>query len=263
MKFGVLIGERTKDKGSMPREEPGSNRPAPAPQSGLIAWLEIHCSLEFRHWRFGASRREHLLQLLHCVAATECTGGVALRRSAGRQPRVERSGTRGHRKPNSIRPGGATDYSHAHARTYHCLKFHLIFSTKNRERWLTDSVRGRIHDYLGGIIRGERGVPLGIGGVEDHVHILFSWRTDEAISDLVRNVKANSSKWIHETFSELRIFAWQEGYAIFSVSESQVEKVRAFIERQPEHHRKKSFKEEIGDFLRAHRVDHDPRYLWD
>ncbi|HSH17648.1 MAG TPA: IS200/IS605 family transposase [Verrucomicrobiae bacterium] len=147
--------------------------------------------------------------------------------------------------------------------TYHSLKLHLIFSTKHRERWLSESVRNRVHDYLGGIIRGERGMPLGIGGVEDHVHILFTWRTDAPISDLVRILKANSSRWIHESFAGLRTFAWQEGYAVFSVSESQVEKVRTYIANQVEHHRVKPFKEELEEFLRIHRVDYDPRYLWD
>lgn len=146
--------------------------------------------------------------------------------------------------------------------TYHCLKFHLIFSTKNRERWLANGVRARVHDYLGGIIRGERSVPLAISGVEDHVHILFSWRTDEAISTLVRNLKANSSKWIHDTFPELQAFAWQEGYAVFSVSESQVKKVKAYIGNQVEHHRVKSFKGELVEFLQAHGVEYDERCLW-
>jgi putative transposase len=220
------------------------------------------------HWNFviGASALHAENISCNCFTAWRQLNARAALRSEG-----ARAGSHGWSAAEPVDIGNRIRFAPEGRRTiltpmpgtYHCLKFHLIFSTKNRERWLTDSVRGRIHDYLGGIIRGERGVPLGIGGVEDHVHILFSWRTDEAISDLVRNVKANSSKWIHETFSELRIFAWQEGYAIFSVSESQVEKVRAFIERQPEHHRKKSFKEEIGDFLRAHRVDHDPGYLWD
>jgi len=88
--------------------------------------------------------------------------------------------------------------------TYHCLQFHLIFSTKGRERWLTDDVRERVHDYLGGIIRSERGMPLAVGGIEDHVHILLSWRTDEALFTLVRNLKSNSSKWIHGAFPALR-----------------------------------------------------------
>ena len=104
---------------------------------------------------------------------------------------------------------------------------------------------------------------LEIGGVADHVHILFSWRTDEGISVLTRNLKANSSKWIHQTFPDLREFAWQEGYAIFSVSESICERVREYIRTQEEHHRKKTFQEELVEFLRAHRVDYDEKYLWD
>jgi REP element-mobilizing transposase RayT len=124
---------------------------------------------------------------------------------------------------NLIRPGGAADYSGHMAGTFSNLKFHLVFSTKHREPWLTDDIRPRVFDYMGGIVRGEKGVLLEIGGVSDHVHILFGWRTDEAISTLVRNLKANSSKWIHESFPNLRQFAWQEGYSIFAVSQSQVE----------------------------------------
>src|SRR5580704_3825646 len=107
--------------------------------------------------------------------------------------------------------------------TFHNLKFHLVFSTKQREPWLTGDILPRVHDYLGGVIRGERGVVLEIGGVADHVHVLFGWRTDEALSTLIRNLKANSSRWIHETFPAMGGFAWQEGYSIFSVSESQVD----------------------------------------
>lgn len=147
--------------------------------------------------------------------------------------------------------------------TFHNLRFHLVFSTKHREPWLTDDIRPRVHDYLGGIIRGERGQPLEVGGVADHVHVLFSWRTDEALSVLARNLKANSSKWIHEMFPTLAQFRWQEGYAIFSVSESQSEKVRRYIRNQPEHHRAKTFKEELLALLRAHNVEFDERYLWD
>jgi putative transposase len=147
--------------------------------------------------------------------------------------------------------------------TFHNLKFHLVFSTKHREPWLTPDVRPRVHDYLGGIIRGERGAILEIGGIADHVHILFGWRTDEAISTLVRNLKANSSRWIHETFPGLSGFAWQEGYSIFTVSQSQVEKVRDYIRRQEEHHRLKPFREELLEFLRTHEVAFDEKYVFD
>ncbi len=147
--------------------------------------------------------------------------------------------------------------------TFHNLKFHLVFSTKRREPWLTETVRPRVHDYLGGIIRGERGKVLEIDGIADHVHILFGWRTDEAISTLVRNLKANSSRWIHETFPALTGFAWQEGYSIFAVSQSQVDKVRGYIQRQEEHHHTKPFRDELLEFLRSHEVEFDERYVFD
>jgi REP element-mobilizing transposase RayT len=147
--------------------------------------------------------------------------------------------------------------------TYHNLKFHLIFSTRRREPWLTEAVRPRIHDYRGGIIRGERGQPLEIGGVADHVHVLFGWRTDDSLANLARNLKANSSKWIHETFPELRSFRWQEGYAIFTVSQSQTGRVRNYLQRQEEHHRMKTLQEELLKFLRTNEVEFDERYLWD
>ena len=147
--------------------------------------------------------------------------------------------------------------------TFHNIKFHLVFSTKHRESWLSDAIRPRIHDYLGGIIRGERGMVLAVGGVADHVHILFGWRTDESIASLVRNLKANSSKWIHETYPELHQFRWQEGYAIFSVSQSLVGRVQRYIQTQEEHHRRKTFQDELREFLRAHEIEFDERYLWD
>lgn len=149
------------------------------------------------------------------------------------------------------------------AGTFHNLKFHLVFSTKHREPWLQDAIRPRVHEYLGGIIRGESGKVLAIGGVADHVHILFGWRTDEAISNLVRNLKANSSRWIHETFPTLAGFAWQEGYGIFTVSQSQVERVRGYIQHQEEHHRTKPFRDEVLEFLRAHEIAFEEKYVFD
>jgi len=149
------------------------------------------------------------------------------------------------------------------AGTFHNLKFHLVFSTKGRQPWLTNDIRPRVHEYLGGIIRGERGKLIEIGGVADHVHILFGWRTDEAISTLTRNLKANSSRWIHETFPTLTAFAWQEGYSVFTVSQSQVERVRHYIQGQEEHHRIKPFREELLEFLRSHEIEFDERYVFD
>ncbi len=178
-----------------------------------------------------------------------------------RLPRVKRSGTRGIEIKKGFRPNGAADYPSPMAGTFHNLKFHLVFSTKHRERWLTKDLRPRVWEYLGGTLRSEGAKLLAIGGVEDHVHFLFGWRTDEAISVLLRNLKANSSKWIHQTFPGLAEFRWQEGYAIFSVSESQVDRVVRYIASQEEHHRVKSFQEELIEFLKAHNLPYDGRYL--
>ena len=147
--------------------------------------------------------------------------------------------------------------------TYHCLKLHVVFSTKNRQPLLTADVRDRVHTYLAAIIRGERGVALQIGGVNDHVHVLLGWRTDQSIATLLRLLKSNSSRWIHERIPTLQGFAWQEGYSVFSVSQSRVEAVRRYILGQAEHHRTRSFQDELLQLLGAHRVEFDPKYVFD
>jgi len=115
---------------------------------------------------------------------------------------------------------------------------------------------------MGGIIRERQGVPLSIGGVEDHVHALVGWRTDAAIADLLRHLKTRSSRWVHETIG-IPEFAWQEGYAVFSVSKSHTERVKLYIQNQREHHRTRSFKEELIALLDAHGVEYDARYVFD
>lgn len=147
-------------------------------------------------------------------------------------------------------------------RSSHCnLLYHIVFSTKNREPWMAASIRSRIHEYLGGAIRGEAGIALIVNGTADHVHILAKLRQDKAVSKLIGEVKANCSGWISRTFTECRAFAWQEGYGAFTVSESQVPKVRRYIETQEEHHRTVSFLEEFKVILRAHGLAFDERYL--
>ncbi|HQY88863.1 MAG TPA: IS200/IS605 family transposase [Tepidisphaeraceae bacterium] len=147
--------------------------------------------------------------------------------------------------------------------TFCQLLLHLVFSTKHRERWITTDIAARLYPYIGGIIRAERGVLLEIGGIEDHVHMYVSWRTDESISNLVRTMKSRSSKWIHETFSELNEFAWQEGYSVFSVSKSREDVVRNYIRTQHEHHREEDFKTELLRLLRAHGIEFDERYVFE
>ncbi len=104
---------------------------------------------------------------------------------------------------------------------------------------------------------------LSIGGVEDHVHILLSLPATMPVAKAMQLIKGGSSKWVHETFPDQRLFAWQTKYGAFSVSVSQVEKTITYIQNQPEHHQKLSFQEEFVALLKKHNIDYDERYLWD
>lgn len=145
--------------------------------------------------------------------------------------------------------------------SYSQLLFHIVFATKNREPFIAPSLRERLYPYLGGIVRGERGTLLAIGGVADHIHLLMRWRADKALADLMRDLKSQSSLWVHETFPERRTFAWQEGYAAFSVSASAKERVVEYIVKQEEHHQARTFGEELRTLLDAHGVEYDAKYL--
>ncbi|HVF72274.1 MAG TPA: IS200/IS605 family transposase [Chthoniobacterales bacterium] len=145
--------------------------------------------------------------------------------------------------------------------SYCNLIYHIVFSTKAREPWLTSTVRPRTREYLGGAIRGEGGIAMIINGTADHVHVLAKLRQDEALSKTIGETKANSSGWVSKTFPECNAFAWQEGYAAFTVSESQVPKVRRYIEGQEDHHRRTSFLAEFTLMLHAHGLPFDDRYV--
>lgn len=147
--------------------------------------------------------------------------------------------------------------------TYSQLLLHVVTSTKGRMPWIGTDVAERLYPYIGGIVRAERGVVYGIGGVEDHVHLYFRWRPDGSVSDLMRTVKSRSSKWVHETYPALSAFGWQEGYSVFSVSKSEEEAVKAYIAKQAEHHKKEDFKSELLRLLRAQGVEFDERYVFD
>lgn len=147
--------------------------------------------------------------------------------------------------------------------TYTKLLYHVVFGTKGRAQSIAADHRPRLHEYLGGIVRAEKGSALEIGGTADHVHMLIRWRADEALSTLLRNVKGNSSRWLHETIPAMAGFRWQEGYSAFTVSESQRETVAAYIREQERHHRVRAFEEELVELLKAHGVDYDPRYVVD
>lgn len=143
------------------------------------------------------------------------------------------------------------------------LLYHLVFSTKQRQPLITPELKPELHKYIGGIIRGERGVLLEIGGIDDHVHILAKFRADASAAEMLRLIKANSSKWVNERPDRKERFEWQSGYSAFSLSESQVDPVRRYITGQEAHHRKMSFRDELIGLLKKHGIAYDERYLLD
>ena len=123
-------------------------------------------------------------------------------------------------------------------KSYTNLIYHFVFSTKDRRPLISGDRKGRLYEYMGGIIRGLGGVLLEINGVADHVHLLAKLRPDKSVSDVLRDLKANSTGWMHNVFPDARDFSWQNGYGAFSVSASQVELIRDYIARQEQHHAK-------------------------
>ena len=148
------------------------------------------------------------------------------------------------------------------ANTYTSLHYHVIFSTKNRERWITQGIEQRVWEYLGGIARQNEMKALQIGGIEDHVHVVIGIPATLAVSKALQLLKGGSSKWIHETFPELARFQWQDGYGAFTVSKSQLPEVVDYAAQQREHHKVLTFQEEYKAFLQKHGIDYDERYVW-
>ena len=141
------------------------------------------------------------------------------------------------------------------------LHYHLVFSTKNRVRIIDTNWRDRLHAYLGGAVRKIGGVAESVGGTSDHVHLLIGLRATHRLADVLEDIKSASSLWVHQEIGT-KEFWWQEGYGAFTVSSSQLEKVRTYIEHQEEHHRRKTFQEEYLEFLKSTRVQFNEKYLW-
>mgnify|MGYP003673541025 CR=1 FL=1 len=147
--------------------------------------------------------------------------------------------------------------------TFTNLLFHIVYSTKYRKRTIRPEWQDELYGYVGGIVRDQKGTLLKIGGVEDHVHLLAKLSPTIAVSDVLRKIKSNSSKWINERPDVSRTFEWQSGYAAFSVSESQSPSVSDYIGSQAEHHRKMTFEEEFLAILRKHNIEFDKRYVFE
>jgi putative transposase len=141
---------------------------------------------------------------------------------------------------------------------------HVVFSTKNRARFLQDrSVRERTHAYLAGTCRNLGSPSIIVGGVEDHVHILCRLAKTLSISELVRELKRESSKWLKEQSHDLLSFFWQGGYGAFSLSPGHAEGLTNYIANQEEHHKKETFQEEFLRLLRLYGIEFDEKYVWD
>lgn len=147
--------------------------------------------------------------------------------------------------------------------TYSNLLIHVVFGTKRRAPMIRTGIRPRLYEYLAGVARHEFGRAIEIGGTEDHLHGLLALRTDVSLADAMRKWKSLSSGWVHKTFRQYAAFAWQDGYAAFSVSQSALDSVHAYIRRQEHHHRKMSFEQELRALLERNEIGYDPNHLID
>ena len=148
------------------------------------------------------------------------------------------------------------------AHTYSSLFFHVVWSTKDRMPIIKPLFRKRLFDYMGAIIKNDKGFLISIGGMPDHVHLLIKVSTQCSISDLIRKVKANSSKFINQIYPEVK-FGWQSGYGAFSVSSSRINMVQNYILNQEDHHKVHSFEDEFRKLLEKHDIKYDNRFLFD
>jgi putative transposase len=145
--------------------------------------------------------------------------------------------------------------------TYCSALFHCVFSTKERRKIISPDIQPRLWAYMGGVARKREMKALGLGGTDDHVHLLLSLPSSLPIAKAMREIKSESSRWVRETCG-LADFEWQEGYGAFSVGCSQANATLAYIATQNEHHRKRDFQAEFIAFLKKHHIDYDLRYIW-
>ena len=146
------------------------------------------------------------------------------------------------------------------ASTFLSLHYHLVFSTKHREPFIHAKWRSRLHEYLGGSVKGLGARTHAVGGPADHVHLLLELRATHKLADFLRELKKASSIWVHQELG-IRSFAWQEGYAAFTVSASGIPKALLYVQNQEEHHRQRSYLEELRIMLKRSGVSFDEKYL--
>ncbi|MBZ4201757.1 MAG: IS200/IS605 family transposase [Methylovulum sp.] len=149
------------------------------------------------------------------------------------------------------------------AGTFSQIYIQVVFAVKGRQNLLQKPWRDEVFKYMSGIITGKGQKPIIVNGVADHVHLFIGLKPAMCISDLVRDIKNNTSNFINEKNFLQGKFSWQEGYGAFSYSHSQIEHVYEYILNQEEHHREKTFKEEYVDFLKKFAIEHDEKYLFE
>jgi len=145
--------------------------------------------------------------------------------------------------------------------TFSSLRVHVIFSTKERKQILREDLQPKLWAYMAGIARNHKFEALKIGGTNDHCHALILLPPPIPLSKAVQTIKGCSSKWLNETGAAGASFAWQEGYAAFSVSASQTDCVIEYIRNQAEHHKKRNYEEEFLELLKRYGVDYDPVHV--
>jgi putative transposase len=149
------------------------------------------------------------------------------------------------------------------AGTFSQIYIQVVFAVKGRENLISKSWKDDLHKYISGIINGKEQKPIIVNGMPDHIHAFIGLRPSMSISDLVRDIKNNSSNFINEQKLVPGKFSWQEGYGAFSYSHSQIQNVYDYILKQEEHHHKRTFKEEYIDFLKKYEIEHNEKYLFE
>jgi len=148
------------------------------------------------------------------------------------------------------------------ANTYTQIHIHAVFAVQNRECIIRKQWKGELYKYIMGIIKKQGHKALAINGMPDHIHVLFGMRPIQSLSDLLQDIKGDSSRWINERKFIKGHFSWQEGYGAFSYGKSQISRIISYIENQEEHHKKKSFIQEYKEFLNAFEIEYDERYIF-
>jgi len=147
--------------------------------------------------------------------------------------------------------------------TFSQIYIHVVFAVRGRENLINTKLKDELCKYICGIVNGNHEKVYAINGMPDHIHVLLSVQPNTLLSDLMRDIKASSSKWINSNKYVKGKFQWQEGFGAFSCSQSQLDKVIAYIDNQEIHHKKTSFKEEYLKLLKSYKIEYDEKYVFE